>query len=1134
MKIKDLKISTQLKLGFAVLLLFVVVLGIVSHLMNDQIFQQTETMYNHPLQVRKAIGSLDSDILSMRLGTRDLMLAKSDQEKQDAVQLMELAAVDALRQFEMLRNQYLGSQSDVDEAFESFMKWKIAREENTRLALSGDIEKVKQSVLSTGTVGIYRDQMLAKIHKIDDFAKNKADNLLASSTKLRDELNNQLLLLVVVILLLSLLINYLLLHNIRKPLSELTDATQHFRSGNMDARSSYASQNEFGKLSDSFNALAANIQRNLNLEEKSANITRLMLNEDDASEFFKVTLSALVTHTGSQMAAVYLLADDKKTFVHFESIGLDDNAKKSFDANNFEGEFGYVLSSKKVRHLKNISEDTRFVFHTVSGKFIPREILTLPILAGNEVIAIVTLASINVYDQQSIQLIDYILDIFSARVEGILAYRKIKEFSEKLAQAGAYNRRLIEASIDPLVTIGPDGRITDVNNSTETITGLSREELINTDFADYFTEPEIAKAGYQQVFRDGFVHDYELAIRHIDGKITPVLYNATVYRNESGQVIGVFAAARDITEQKRNERELHALNQDLIQRSEKLASANRELEQQSKEMAMQADELKEYNIELELQKKQLDEANQLKSAFLSNMSHELRTPLNSVIALSGVLNRRLKTQIPEDEYNYLGIIEKNGKQLLSLINDILDLSRIEAGKEVISYTRFPVQQVVKNILDTLLPIATEKGISLISRVPEDLLPIVSDSTKCHHILQNIISNAVKFTENGTVEVTAEMKNGKFHIGIKDTGIGISDEHLPFIFDEFRQADGKSSRKYSGTGLGLAIARKYAQMLHGNIEVKSKENAGSIFVVTLPEKPFEYKFSDAAIEEEQINPIVRPEDSVSSKSGNDKTLLLVEDSEPQIIQLTDILREEGYTLRVARNGKEALEAIHGSIPDAMILDLMMPEVDGFEVLKSIRSQKETSQIPVLILSAKHVTKEELSFLKSNHVYQLIQKGDVNRIELLSHVHNMVYSPEQKIQEPIQAKTPAKPIQGKASLLLIEDNDDNTTTVKALMGDKYELVTAADGLTGLEKAKMLVPDLILLDISLPEMDGYSVLKEIKKDKQLQYIPVIALTARAMKGDREDLLSHGFDDYISKPIDHDLFEKTLFDWLEGGKET
>jgi CheY-like chemotaxis protein len=257
-------------------------------------------------------------------------------------------------------------------------------------------------------------------------------------------------------------------------------------------------------------------------------------------------------------------------------------------------------------------------------------------------------------------------------------------------------------------------------------------------------------------------------------------------------------------------------------------------------------------------------------------------------------------------------------------------------------------------------------------------------------------------------------------------------------------------------------------------------------------------------------------------------LLVEDSEPQIIQLTDILRNEGYIIQVARNGREALDAIKIVIPDAMILDLQMPDVDGFEVLREIRNLRETKSIPVLILTAKHITKSELSFLKENHIYQLIQKGAVNRNDLLAYVNNLMISKLKSNPVPVKPKKSQKNKDEKATILVIEDNTDNLITLKALLEEKYIIFSSTDGSEGVEKALTVNPDLVLLDISLPGMDGFKVLDEIRNSEKLNKIPVVALTARARKGDRENLLAYGFDGYIAKPIDGETFEKTIREYL------
>lgn len=563
--------------------------------------------------------------------------------------------------------------------------------------------------------------------------------------------------------------------------------------------------------------------------------------------------------------------------------------------------------------------------------------------------------------------------------------------------------------------------------------------------------------------------------------------------------------------------------------SYRLQHTNTELEVQTKELVMQADELAQQNMELEMQKKLLDEASQLKSSFLSNMSHELRTPLNSVIALTSVLNRRLRGTIPEEEYSYLDVIERNGKNLLALVNDILDLSRIEAGKEEVCISCFTLKELVGEIVEMLMPQAQEKEIRLLNQIADDLPSINSDFTMCRHILQNIISNAVKFIREGSVEISAAAVDSHIYVYISDTGIGIAEDQLHYIFDEFRQVDETTARKFGGTGLGLAIAKKYAGLLKGSIAVKSTLGEGSLFTVKLP---LTIGSSDAVVSIKTQTPGSdhRLHGTLPHSSGYGKSILLVEDSEPAIIQMKDILTEQGYHVRIARNGKDALESIHEKRPDAMILDLMMPEVDGFDVLKVIRSVEDTSHIPVLILTAKHVTKQELSFLAGNHIFQLIQKGSIGKVELLTAVSDMVF--QETEWHPVHEEPPLDaPFHERPLILIVEDNSDNRTTVKALLQETCDILEAVDGPSGIEQARTHSPTLILLDISLPIMDGFQVLEALKEDETTRHIPVMALTARAMKGDREEILAYGFNGYVSKPIDEKILVKTIRRILDAG---
>ena len=989
MKIKNFKIVTKLQIGFSILLFFVFVLGIVSYYQTKMIYQQTVNMYEHPLKVNRAVGILNTDILNMRLGTRNLMLGSNKEEQQAAIESIDSYALDAHTQFDVIRSQYLGPMSDVEEANMAFMRWETDRKENVKLSLAGEIETVKESVDSSGTIGLLREDMLSKIKVIENYAKNKADTLFSTSTLLYELLTTELIVLIVFMVLLSGLVIYWLLKAVRTPIKDLTLATERFHKGDLSARSTYESEDEFGVLSKSFNTLAMSIQQKSTLDNKIAELASLMINEYDMKLFFRSVLNSFAAHTNSMMAAVYLLSDDKKSFRCFESFGLDEHARQMFDAENMEGEFGIVLSTKKMHHLKDIPANTRFVFNTVCGKFIPSEIITIPLIAENEVIAVVTLASVNVYSEESIRLIDSILVTLCTRVEGILAYHKMKEFLKKL--------------------------------------------------------------------------EFQ----------------------------------------------------------------NSELEMQKSELSAQSAELMKQNTELEIQKNQLGEVNRLKTSFLSNMSHELRTPLNSVIALSGVLSRRLSKKISEEESGYLEVIERNGKHLLLLINDVLDISRIEAGREELEITTFKPCMLVNDLVDMIRPQAKQKGIEL--KMPEGHceVAISSDADKFYHIMQNLIGNAVKFTEKGTVSISAVVHEKSIAITVADTGIGISEANIEHVFEEFRQADSSTSRRFGGTGLGLAIAQKYAHLLGASISVKSTPGVGSEFTL---EMPLTYTAEDCTVVPKAVTEVSRKEKmSVTQPMATvvGKTILLVEDSEPAIIQLKDFMEEFGYKLLVAHNAMEGLAIIEETIPDAMILDLMMPDIDGFRMLEMLRNAEHTAHVPVLILTAKHITKEELSFLKRNHIYQLIRKGDVNRIELLNAVAAMV-APKEVAEE--QLKHAPQVIEGKPVILVVEDNPDNMVTARAVLSNEFTVLEATDGYSGVEMAKKHLPHLILMDIALPDIDGIAAFKMIRKDPRMQYIPVIALTASAMTCDREAILAHGFDAFIAKPIEEKLFLKTINKMLYG----
>ena len=1126
MVLNDLKTGTRLKLGFGIIVVLIVILATVSWNQTKQLASQTENLYNHPFVVRMAIGDLNTGIEKIHKNMKDLFLAENEVEIEMIIQKNAASVALVFHNFDIIEERFLGEKQHVENARNEFVKWNAVREETIRILRSGNVKEAAKRTKTDGEGGKQAEIVKQAISLIDSQARAFGNKFYNDSVRLEKQLHLQLLFLTLIILAFSFSVVVFLTRSINVPLSHLTNFAQLFREGNRRVRSEYVSKNEFGKLSDSFNDMADKIESELLLGERVTQLSAVMLREDEIHSFCKQLLYNLLEKTEAQMGAVYLLNTEKTHYEKLECIGMNAESCRSFSAKDLEGEFGAAIASGQIQHIQSIPEDCRFTFISVAGDFKPHEIITFPVVANDETIAIISLATLRLFNKETMQLLQLISNTLSARLSGVITYRQVKEMSKKLktqnelleiqkseiGKIGAYNRSLLEANLDSLVTIGPNGKITDVNTSTEQITGYTRDELVGTDFSNYFTDPDQAKAGYLKIFHDGFVRDYELAIQHKNGTVTPVFYNASVYRDDNNNVIGVFAAARDITERKKAEQELK-------RRAEILAEQNIELEAQKTELASQSHELAEQNAELEIQKQQLNEANRLKSVFLSNMSHELRTPLNSVIALSGVLNRRLADKIPHDEYSYIEVIGRNGKHLLSLINDILDLSRIEAGKEVVDISVFNLNNLIADLTEMLQPQAEQKNLQLIHNNRNEEIKVASDAAKCRHILQNLIGNAIKFTETGKVEITTFASSTSITVKVADTGIGILPEHREHIFNEFTQADGSTSRRFGGTGLGLAIARKYAQLLNGLVEVESELGSGSVFTLTLPLK-FSNKI-DAPAGNDSIRQHMKSKITGINKGDFTKTILVIEDSEPAVIQIKDALDENGFKVIVASDGIRALEMIKEQKPDGIILDLMMPGIDGFEVLRKLRTSAENGLTPVLILTAKQVTKEELSFLKGNNISQLIQKGDVNLNELISAVTQMVHKKPEYVENTV--KKP-KLLKEKPTVLIVEDNLDNMLTARVLLQEDYVVFEATDGKQGVEMAKKHVPDLILMDISLPELDGISAFKQIRNTITTCNIPVIALTASALVSDREQILAEGFDAFVAKPIDEDQFFSTI----------
>ena len=483
---------------------------------------------------------------------------------------------------------------------------------------------------------------------------------------------------------------------------------------------------------------------------------------------------------------------------------------------------------------------------------------------------------------------------------------KAKNVAETLSQ---YARSLIEASLDPLVTISPQGKITDVNEASVEATGVPREQLIGTDFSTYFTEPDEARSGYKQAFSEGLVRDYPLAIRHTTGRIMDVLYNAAVYADANGNVLGVFAAARDITVRK-------LLDQ----------------------------VLREKNTELERATAAAEKANRGKSDFLSSMSHELRTPLNAILGFAQLLESDSPPPTPAQKRSLEQILSA-GWYLLELINEILDLTQIESGMTMLSLETVSLVEVMSECQSMVGPQADKRAIDMTFSPLQSNYYIWADRTRLKQALINLLSNAIKYNRTGGTVILdcTVVAPGSIRISIEDTGVGLNKAQLGQLFQPFNRL-GMESGGEEGTGIGLVVTKRLVELMGGTIGVKSTAGVGSIFWI-------EFKLATApplTIEDDGHPSVTR---SPISDDTRQRTLLCVEDN-PANLQLIEQLISRRTDLRMlsAADCHTGIEFARAFQPDVILMDINLPGLNGLEAMKILRADPLTSHISIIALSA----------------------------------------------------------------------------------------------------------------------------------------------------------------------------------------
>ncbi|SOC37340.1 response regulator [Ureibacillus acetophenoni] len=614
-------------------------------------------------------------------------------------------------------------------------------------------------------------------------------------------------------------------------------------------------------------------------------------------------------------------------------------------------------------------------------------------------------------------------------------------------------------------------------------------------------------------------------------------------------------------ELKATNEELEAQTLILRQSEEKLQRQQEELEETNTELEEKAKRLEEQNIkfeetnrqvenakaELEIKAEQLALSSKYKSEFLANMSHELRTPLNSLIILSKLLADNPNQNLTTKQIEFAKTIHSSGNDLLKLINNILDLAKIESGKTEVIPTNLNISSIVESLQYSFRPLAESKNLSfdvvVQAGTPKTLF---SDIDRIQQILNNLLSNAYKFTKKGGVklEISYDNVQKQFAFSVVDTGIGIPLEKQQLIFEAFQQADGTTSRKFGGTGLGLSISKELATILGGEIVVESEEGKGSRFtffvsnynnvqqtINSIHEVAATAEINTTPIEIDQKPVLNTVKDNKVSVNNQIKRLLIIDDDLNQRNSLMELIGNMDFIISAVPSGHQAIELLKVNHFDCIILDLGLGDTNGFELLKRIKDIDIQSELKVIVYTGRHlISKEELYIGKFTHT--IIIKNEYSPERLKSELELFLIESKNKhnsISQNDNYSSDNSNLSGKKILLVDDDvrNVFSLTSVLEMTG--CEVLFAENGL---ESLKMLDEnddiDLVLMDIMMPEMDGYEAIQHIREKSQFKDLPIIALTAKAMKEDREKCLMIGASDYIAKPVEPDQLISLIKVWV------
>ncbi|WP_420265391.1 response regulator [Candidatus Magnetominusculus dajiuhuensis] len=1178
--IKNLKVGTRIIIGYLLLLLVFLLLSLYSIRKLNYSADQTKHMYEHPITVRHKLHAISENSFRIRFLLRKVYFATNNNEIIEIKTQVASLKPKIIDDLAVVENLFLGDKSLIQQISSNIIRYTSLDDDYFDLLLQG--KKAEAINLLDSKMYDYAETNEKLIEEANTFASNKAASFYEATQKSNEESKHILYSLLGIAIILCAALSFVFMRIITIPVSRLLGVTREISSGNFNVTIDVSAEDEIGMLSKSFHQMVETLRSNKSARDiedwkKSgyAQINSVMRGEQDIITLAQNLITSISEYMGASIGAIYLTQGQGT----LKLTGTYAYSKRKNLSNEFAPGDGVIGQAALERHSILLTEVPADYIKITSGlgDGAPANILVTPFLYNGNVKGVIELGLFSLFTDDQIEFMNAIS-------EGIAIAFSVAQSRDKM-------RALLE----------------ETQNQAEELQ-VQQEEL-----------------------------------------------------RANNEILASQTKVLKMSESK------------LQEQQEELRQANEELEAHSKLMEKQRDEIKKTNIELErnqeynLQKtRELEITSKYKSEFMANMSHELRTPLNSILLLSKFLSENKDGNLTPKQIECAGTVYSSGKDLLSLINDILDLSKIEAGKVELHVEAMETISIKTFIENNFLPFTEEKKLALQVAVLENApKQIHTDIQKTEQIIRNLLSNAIKFTEKGSIAVTIDNAphGGGLSLCVSDTGVGIPHDKLEVIFEAFKQADGSTSRKYGGTGLGLTISRELAKLLKGEILVKSDFGFGSTFTMLIPDLKDVASIEDTP--KKTLTPIIsirrepqangnEIEDDRESAAAGEKSILIIEDDTAFAKILLDISRERGYKGIAALNGMEGIDCARKYKPKAIILDMALPDIDGWAVIERLKESSETRNIPVQIMSA---SEKDIDTLKSGSVGYLTKPVNMERIgeafnriesifsvrrrrvmavnldakqeaalkELLTDMGlDTVYMSAKKAQtdiesngydcivmnvsgsEPlcftlldkiknieqlngipviiynsrqlsvgdeirlsmyaqriviktvksldrllneivlfshiIEAQLPEEKqnilrrvydkehiFKGK-NVLITDDDSRNVFALMSILQDKGMNVLVAKN--GVECISILKQndaiDIVLMDIMMPEMDGYEAIKEARKVKQYRDIPIIALTAKAMKEDRLKCVEAGANDYLSKPIDKDRLLSLLRIWL------